>query len=281
MRRLAAALISLAGCKGAAATAPFDPVARAAAIVPGDAAAEASAAIAAEKPDPEPPPVATAETRDAVGPFELPMMPGRNVWYARPRTVGERRLIAHLHGQCAHPSYSCGQWLDAGIERGFVVCPTGNERCGSPIGPPQWDESFALMDQDLERGIAAASRAEGDGGISRAGSVMTGFSRGGWAAIDVVRRHPGRWPFLIVIEADVTMNAALLRAAKVERVALIAADHGTELAGERSTVDALKAAGFPAELFVMPGSWHLYSTNIDAIMRQALAFVLAGGPREP
>ncbi len=143
------------------------------------------------------------------------------------------------------------------------------------MGPAMWDESFVLMDQDLERGIQVVSKKEGDGGIDRSDAVMTGFSRGGWAAIEIVRMHPGRWPMLILVEADVTVSKAYLDASKVRALAMIAADHGTELPGERKTVDALKAAGYPAELFVMPDSWHLYSTNIDEIMSKALDFVTA------
>jgi hypothetical protein len=218
---------------------------------------------------------APAPTRAAVGPFEAAMLPGRPVWYALPRAEDNRRLVAHLHGQCAPPVYSCGSWLDAGTDYGFMVCPTGNSHCNdSGIGPAMWDESFALMDQDLEKGIAVVRRKT-DGGFSRDGAVLTGFSRGGWAAIDLVRRHPGRWPYLIIVEADVTINKAYLEASKVRAVAMVAGEWGTELAGETKSVDAMKADGYPAELFVMPKTAHLYSTNIDDVMRRALAFVLA------
>ena len=50
---------------------------------------------------------------------------------------------------------------------------------------------------------------------------------------------------------------------------------GTELPGEKKSVDQMKAASYPAELFLMPKTWHLYSANIDEIMRNALDFVLA------
>jgi pimeloyl-ACP methyl ester carboxylesterase len=212
--------------------------------------------------------------REVVGPYEAVMLPGRNVWYALPRALDQRRLIAHLHGQCGGPSYACAAWLDAGVERGFMVCPTGNEHCTSPIGPPMWDESFTLMDQDLERSIAVA-QAKLDGGFTRDDAVLGGYSRGGWAAIEIVHMHPGRWPYLILIEADVTVTKAYLEASKVRALAMVAGEWGTELPGERKSVDDLKAAGYPAELFVMPKTAHLYSTDIDDVMRQALAFVLA------
>ena len=238
---------------------------------PGDAelgASRTSTAASAEAVDSGP------LLREKVGPFEVGMMEGRTVWYAIPRVPGESRLIAHLHGQCAPPFISCGQWMDAGVERGFLVCPTGNEHCTSAMGPAMWDESFALMDSDLETGIATVQRKT-DGGISRDGAVLTGFSRGGWAAIELVARHPGRWPYLILIEADVTITAAMLTRAGVKAVAMIAAELGTELPGEKKSVEAMQAAGYPAKLLLMPKTGHLYSTNIDDLMREALGFVLA------
>ncbi len=140
-----------------------------------------------------------------------------------------------------------------------------------------WDESFQLMEQDLERGISVAQKKlteKFDAGFAREDEVLVGYSRGGWAAIEIVSYHPGRWPYLILIEADVTIKKAYLDASKVRAVAMIAGELGTELPGEQKSVDALKSAGFPAEMFVMPGTAHLYSANIDDVMRRALAFVL-------
>jgi hypothetical protein len=268
--RLEAALglVALAACHSARGE-PGESAPLPAAIAADLDAGARLGSVEAASPQPAPVP-----TRDAVGPFEAPMLPGRTVWYALPRALGEHRLVAHLHGQCAPPVYSCGQWLDAGTEHGLMVCPTGNEHCTSPIGPAMWDESFTLMDQDLERGIAVVQRRV-DGGIARDDEVLTGFSRGGWAAIEIVGMHPGRWPHLILVEADVTITKAILDRAKVRSVALIAGELGTELPGEKKSVEDLQAQGFPATLLVMPKTAHLYSTNIDALMRQALDFVLS------
>jgi hypothetical protein len=262
MRALVIASV-LVGCKPGATEAPQRPGPTVASMTDPHVA-----------PVIEPLAVANKPGREAVGPFEATMMPGRTVWYALPRDFEEHRLVAGLHGQCGGPSYACGSWMDAGIERGFVVCPTGNEHCTSPIGPPSWDESFALMDQDLEKGIAVA-QAKVDGGISRGDSVLVGYSRGGWAAIEIAPMHPGRWPYLVLIEADVYINKAYLQAAKVRAVAMVAGEWGTELPGEKKSVDEMKAAGYPAELFVMPKTAHLYSSNFEDVMRDAFAFVLA------
>jgi len=213
------------------------------------------------------------------GPHELPLTPERSIFYARPRT-GEQpwRVIGHLHGICYPPSYSCGRWMGAAADLGVLVCPTGNARCGDAgVGPPSWeaptwDELVALMDGDLERSIAKVE-AKHRGSIRRDGGVLTGFSRGAYAAPVIARMHPGRWPYLVLIEANVPLAAASLRKAGVRAVALVAGETGTEIAGERKTVAALEETGFPVRLFVMPHVAHFYSDDMDQIMTDALAFV--------
>lgn len=223
------------------------------------------------------PPRALADRVD--GPHELPLTADRAVFYALPR-AGARpwRVIGHLHGICYPPSYSCGRWIDAAADLGVLVCPTGNARCGdSGIGPPSWEaptweELVTIMDGDLERSIAKVE-AKHRGSIRRDGAVLTGFSRGAYAAPVIARMHPGRWPYLVLIEANVPLAAASLRKAGVRAVALVAGETGTEIAGERRTAAALEEAGFPVRLFVMPRVAHLYSDDMDQIMSDALAFV--------
>ena len=57
-------------------------------------------------------------------------------------------------------------------------------------------------------------------------------------------------------------------------MALIAGERGSQLAGERKTVERLSKHGYPARVWVMKGAGHHYSADIDAIMSEAIAFVL-------
>lgn len=213
------------------------------------------------------------------------LTPDRPILYARPlpaRAAGASpwRLVGHLHGICHPPSYSCGKWLGAAIDVGVLVCPTGNARCGDAgVGPPSWEaatweELVRAMDGDLERSIAKVE-AKHPGSIRREGAVLTGWSRGAFAAPVIARAHPGRWPYLVLIEANVPLSAASLRKAGVRAVALLAGEKGTEIAGERKTQEALEAAGFPARLFVMEGVAHQYPDDMDRLMADALAYVLS------
>ncbi len=278
---------ALLACTRAVPSEHASPVASAQPVSAPPAAQPASASLPAPPPSPvdaameaarvAPAPRSLAERVD--GPHELPLSADRSVFYARPRAgAGPWRVIGHLHGICYPPSYSCGRWIGAASDLGVLVCPTGNARCGDAgIGPPSWEapsweELVAIMDGDLERSITKVE-AKHRGSITREGGVLTGFSRGAYAAPVIARSHPGRWPYLVLIEANVPLAAASLRKAGVRAVALVAGEVGTEIAGERKTAAALDEAGFPARLFVMRGVAHVYPDDMEQIMSDALAFV--------
>ena len=228
-----------------------------------DAAADAQAADAEQDVD--------------AGPFEVPFAPGRTVYYV---ASAHHRLLANLHGVCNPPGYACGYWTRAASEEGFLVCPTGNARCGAAAyHAPTWTEPEAKMDDDLEAAIAEVARLH-PGGFTRDGAILTGFSKGAYAAARIAVKHPGRWPYLILVEADVSLDAATLRAAGVRAVALVAGEIGSQIAGERRTAAELERRGFPAKLWVMKKAGHWYSADIDEIMREAIAFVVSS-PRSP
>ena len=175
---------------------------------------------------------------DIDGPHEeLALDAGRSIYYALPKD-GARplRLIGHLHGMCGPPSYACGKWIGAGTAVGLMVCPTGNAKCGdSPYSPPSWEaptwtELVGIMDADLEASIAKVAKkkkdAAGDPLFTREGAILTGYSRGAFAAPGIARAHPGRWRHLVLIEANVPLSAAGLQKAGVKSVALVAGEAG-------------------------------------------------------
>lgn len=214
--------------------------------------------------------------RSEIGPWEIPFTKNRTVFYSLPRSAAAPgRLIANLHGVCNPPGYACGYWVEAASEKGLLVCPTGNARCGpEAFNAPTWTISYDKMGEDLELAIGAVIDRYPDT-ATRDGAVLTGFSMGAYAAVRIAERNPGRWPYLILNEADVSLSAERLRKAGVRAVALIAGERGSQLPGERRTVKALQARGFPAKLWVMKGAGHHYSADIDQIMREALDFVIA------
>jgi dienelactone hydrolase len=185
-------------------------------------------------------------------------------------------VLVNLHGMCNAPEYSCAPWLAAAGESHFVTCPRGGERCGADGGfGPYWARDAALVDEDLNRAIDAIDRESG-GRLERAGAVLTGFSRGGYLALDLAKREPGRWPYLVIVEADVRVDAAMLEKAGVKAIAFVTGELSTQRRGMEKSAAALSTAGVRSKLWVMPGAGHAYSTDIAAIAKEALTFIEAG-----
>jgi predicted esterase len=222
---------------------------------------------------------AAAPERDGdrhVGPFEIPFLGERSAFVVAPRSRAKpSRLVAMLHGVCVGPEYTCGSWTETASRTGFLVCPAGNKSCDpGGLGPPTWEEPFADMDGDLELAISATEAAF-PGEIDRSGAILAGFSRGAYVAVILAVRHPGRWPFLLLNEADVELTVPMMRQAGVRAVALLAGEWGAQLEGERKTYEALKKEGYPIQLWVMPKAGHFYSTNIEVLMGEAIDFLLS------
>lgn len=187
-------------------------------------------------------------------------------------------LLVNLHGMCNAPEYSCAPWLDAAGETHFVTCPRGGERCGADGGfGPYWARDASNVEADLDRAIDALDDAS-HGRLERSRAVLTGFSRGGYLALDLAKREPGRWPYLVIVEADIRVDAAMLEKAGVKAIALVTGELSTQRHGMEKSASALALAGFRSRLWVMPGAGHAYSTDIATIAREALSFVESSGP---
>lgn len=266
----------LAACRPSSASAPPAPITRAT----EDATFAHEEADAATDASEEAVPGAAQDPPREAGPFEIKFSGDRNVYYAIPPRKGPKRVIAMLHGVCNPPGYACGYWWPAAIEKGVLVCPEGNARCAWSCGdcradrkegPPSWEEPFPDIDKDLERSIAKVLELHPDE-FSRDGAILAGFSRGSYVAAYIAQVHPGRWPYLILNEADTEITAAQLRAAKVRAVVLMAGAIGLNAGPEKKTFDELVKAGFPAKYIAMPKAGHFYSENIQELMKEALDF---------
>lgn len=227
--------------------------------------------------------VASAPPKPTVretGPFEIEFQSGatkqRKVYFVAARRADKpQRLVAMLHGVCNPPAYACGLWADTAKDLGFLVCPQGAGSCGKAMyDAPTWTGGATDMDADIEASVAAVSALYPDQ-IDREGAVLVGFSRGGYAAISIAAAHPGRWPFLVINEANVSVSVPQLVAAKVRAVAFLAGEKGSQVQGERATAQALAKAGFPARLWVMPNAGHHYSDDIAALMKEAIDWAVA------
>ena len=272
---VALAVLAATSCDRTRGTVPPAGSSEVGAVPVGSSALDATIAVEADDAPGDSALDATIAERDP-GPFDLPFDGTRNVYVVAPRSPKDpQRLIAFLHGICNPPEYACGLWAQTSTELGFLVCPTGDARCGpGQYNAPTWGKPEGKIDEDLEHAIEA-TMARFPGAITRDDAVLCGFSRGAYMAVKFAVAHPGRWPYLVLNEANVALSAEQLRKAGVRAVALIAGEIGGQIAGEKKTAAALIKQGFPARFWPMPKAGHFYSDDIGQIMREAIDFVTA------
>jgi hypothetical protein len=81
----------------------------------------------------------------------------------------------------------------------------------------------------------------------------------------------------VLVEANVALDAAALRQSGVKAVALLAGEWGTQIAGERATVERLRKQGYPARFWTMSKAGHYYSADIDTLMGEAIDWAISQG----
>ncbi len=181
-------------------------------------------------------------------------------------------LVVFLHATCMQPRDICDFWSDGGRAGNWLVCPAGPSVC---YGAPDWSGSPRVKANALGAALALVDEAYAPWIDHERGDVLIGYSRGAYAARDILYEGPGRFRGLILLSASVTPDPARLRAAGIRRALLATGD----LDGSRPTmvraVQTLTAAGFPAKFVSLGKVGHWLPDDIANILRDAITWVEA------
>ncbi|MFO0615702.1 MAG: hypothetical protein U0414_24115 [Polyangiaceae bacterium] len=192
-------------------------------------------------------------------------------------------LVVALHATCMEPASVCDWFGRAGREHGWLVCPAGHGTCNDA---PDWsgpsEEKAHFLEQDLET-VEAEIKDEIDG----APGVLFGWSRGAYAACDILRvavadpslaRLSHRFHGLVLMAARVRPDDATLRAAGIDRIVLASGDQDAAAASMQASRAALARAGFEARYVSLGPIPHQWPDDFEARMREHIAWALE--PRE-
>jgi predicted esterase len=100
-----------------------------------------------------------------------------------------------------------------------------------------------------------------------------GFSNGAWAAAETALAQPGEWQQLVLIAMKVSLDAAKLRGAGIERVVLAAGDHDGSAHSMQSEAKKLNAAGLPALYLSLGKVGHTFPRDMASRMETALQWL--------
>jgi predicted esterase len=183
---------------------------------------------------------------------------------------GEAPLVVFLHATCMQPLDVCDFWNEGGREASFLVCPAGPSRCA---GEPDWAGTPKEKATALTAALAAVDGSYGAFIDRGHGDVLAGYSRGAFAARDILYEGTERFRGLILLSAAVSPDPAKLRAAGIRRVVMATGEQD----GSRTTMlratDKLNAAGIPTKFVSLGKIGHWLPRNLEGILRDAIAWV--------
>lgn len=187
-----------------------------------------------------------------------------------------RPVTVLLHGLCGDPRSACAPFIETSTARGWLVCPRAEDACG---GGSRWrlrpEDDIRRVEESV-RALARERAGEIDVSSPR---VLVGFSLGGIAAVRIAQsaQPPGLYSGLVVIASQVHPNAELLKKAGVKRVVLAAGDFDMTSKPLQEDARLLDHAGLPTRFVSLGRFGHGYPADMDARMRQPMAWV-AGEP---
>jgi predicted esterase len=185
-----------------------------------------------------------------------------------------RPVTVLLHGLCGHPQRSCAPFADVATDRGWLVCPNGEDVCGTGA---KWRLAGPEDAQVVEASVEAV-RAENEGEVESAGGrVLVGFSLGGTAAMLIAQASPpGRYEGLVVVAAQVRPDVRALERAGIKRVVFAAGDFDMTSPELRAHARTLEALGLPARFVSLGRFGHGYPADMEERMREPMKWVSSG-----
>jgi predicted esterase len=192
-----------------------------------------------------------------------------------PPLIAEPRvpMVVMLHATCMDPAPVCDRLGTAGREGTFLVCPSGNDTC---FGAPDWHGTPEAKSAFLDRDLAAVEARYG-AYLAPEGGVLVGWSRGAFAARDILYARaaagaPPRYVAAVFIAAAFVPDPARLRAAGIKRVVLSAGEQD----GSRPTMQraraVLEAAGIEARYVSLGPIGHWLPEDLDTRLLSAMAW---------
>lgn len=182
-------------------------------------------------------------------------------------------LLVVLHGYGDREDIIAERYRDVAEEIGAIIVSLRAPHALSDGGYHWGDVEDA--DYVITSGIEQVSKSHR---IAADRIILSGFSQGGFMALNVGMRHPDKFRGIIPIAGHYAEQLAKPTGAVSDpkpRVYLIVGSEDRVVESNRKAVTDFEAAGLKVALRVIDGVGHVYPPNRAEELRKALQFVLA------
>lgn len=194
-----------------------------------------------------------------------------------PETLDAKKpatLLVVLHGYGDREEIIAERYRDVAEEIGAIILALRGPHAISDGGYHWGDVEDA--DYVVTRGIEQISKSHRIAGDR---IILTGFSQGGFMALNVGMRHPEKFRGIIPIAGHYAERLAKPRGTVPDpkpRVYLLVGSKDQVVESNRTALTDFEAAGLKVKLTVLDGVGHAYPPNRAVELRKALDFVLGG-----
>jgi pimeloyl-ACP methyl ester carboxylesterase len=171
-------------------------------------------------------------------------------------------------------------WRAASGATSFILCPRGVPRGDVPRSQDRWEYASAKKtESEIEAGLAALRQRFGEH-VAEGPIVYVGFSLGAILGTSIVRRHPERYPRLVLIEGGLgglEGMGKLYKEGGGQRVLLACGQAGC-LAKSRRLEKRLEAWGLEARVVDGGNIGHTYDGAIAQGIQADWPWLVEGLP---
>ena len=221
--------------------------------------------ISAAAASPSPTPVPGVQT--VIELAETPELPGVVIFPAR--VNGPRPITVVLHGMCGEPIRTCRHFAEQVTGTANLVCPRASQRCAG--GGVSWPR--ANLAQTVEAAVARAKSALPEPADEEHGRTLIGYSMGAYRALDIAQSTPEKYPRLMLIGANVSLDQKLLAKNGVLRVLLSAGSWDMMYDPMQRETERARSAGVRAHFLALGPVGHALSASFASYLSGALSWL--------
>jgi len=213
--------------------------------------------------------VATA-SEAAPAPIVLPEtsdQPGVVIFPAR--GAGPHPLTVLLHGMCGDPARSCSHFADEVTRTSTLICPRASQRCDS--GGSSWPASG--VPEAVERAATRAIAELPDTIDDSQGRTLIGYSMGAFRALQIAQASSGKYPRVMLIGANISLNQSLLTQNGVQRLLLCAGNWDMTHDHMQREAERLRRAGLSARFLDLGPVGHFFTPSFANYLPGALSWL--------
>mgnify|MGYP000592653547 CR=1 FL=1 len=228
---------------------------------PAPASEDAAPTAAPDPPVPKPKPPSVLPVPEWATPLEVDGFHPASHAGPQGDDPWPRPVVVVVHGMLYRPEWECDRWKQVAGWYGWILCPRGIRDKRAPLRQERWTfGNRADVAKEIEAGLSALE-ARYPGQVTRSGMVLVGASLGANMATDLMRRAPGQYSFLVIVEGGgQSLQRANLHAMRQDGLVGVAMAMSQQPRRRRALdlMPKLKEAGLRAVFIDMKGAGHNY-----------------------